>query len=51
MTRDEILKRIKELEEQEFLIQMADFLSRDDWKCIYECRAKVKELKEMLGEE
>ena len=50
MTEEEIRKKIADLEEREFLIQMADFLSREDLEYIYKYRAEIKELKKMLGE-
>lgn len=42
---EEEKEKIDKLEEKIFLIQMADFLSQEDWNNIWEYRRQIKEIR------
>jgi hypothetical protein len=48
MTREEILKRIKELEDKEFLIHMIDHWREKDRRELFEIERELKELRKLI---
>jgi len=49
MSRTEILKRIDELENQKFMIDMIDRWSREDFATSAHLAHEIRELKKLLG--
>lgn len=50
MSKSEIIKRLEELDKEEFFIMMADVWTAQDWKDMDAIHAEQRELKKKLEE-